>query len=79
MSGNQEAFQKAMNLGHSAAWDQMWEQAASFYRQALDEFPDNPSALANLGLALFEMKDYDNALPIYQPGCQGISAGPCPI
>ena len=66
MTGNQDAFQKAMNLGHSAAWDQLWDQAAVFYRHALEEFPDHPTALTNLGLALFELKDYDNALPVYQ-------------
>jgi len=65
MSGNQEAFQKAINLGYSAAWDQLWDRAAAFYRQALEEFPEHPTALSNLGLALFEMKDYDNALRVY--------------
>jgi cytochrome c-type biogenesis protein CcmH/NrfG len=56
MTINQDAFQKAMNLGHSAAWDQMWDQAARYYRQALDLMPDNPKALTSLGLALFEMQ-----------------------
>ncbi len=79
MSGNQEAFQKAINLGHSAAWDQMWDKAASFYRQALDEFPDNPSALANLGLALFEMKDYDNALRVYSRAAKVSPQDPAPF
>lgn len=68
MSGNQEAYQKAMNLGHSAAWDQQWEQAASYYRQALEEAPDNPAALSSLALALFEMQQYDEALRYYQRG-----------
>ena len=79
MSGNQEEFQKAINLGHSAAWDQMWDRAASFYRQALDEFPDNPSALTNLGLALFEMKDYDNALRIYSRATRVSPQDPAPF
>jgi tetratricopeptide (TPR) repeat protein len=79
MSGNQEAFHKAINLGHSAAWDQMWDRAASFYRQALEEFPDNPSALANLGLALYEMKDYDNALRIYGRAARVSSQDPAPF
>ena len=65
MTGNQDAFQKAMNLGHSAAWDQLWDRAVTFYRYALAEFPDHPTALSNLGLALFELKDYNNALQIY--------------
>ena len=33
-----------MNLGHSAAWDQQWDRAAAYYRQALAEFPDNPTS-----------------------------------
>ncbi len=66
MSGNQEAFQKAMNQGHSAAWDQNWENAAGFYRQALVEAPDHPKALASLGLALFELQDFEEALAVYQ-------------
>ena len=43
-----------MNEGHSAAWDQEWEKAASAYRNALQEMPDHPKALNSLGLALFQ-------------------------
>ncbi|HEX7567562.1 MAG TPA: tetratricopeptide repeat protein [Anaerolineaceae bacterium] len=66
MTGNQEAFQKVMNLGHSAAWEQQWDHAAAYYRQALEEMPDNPMALTSLGLALFELQEFDGALRIYQ-------------
>jgi tetratricopeptide (TPR) repeat protein len=66
MTINQDAFQKAMNLGHSAAWDQMWDQAARYYRQALDLMPDSPKALTSLGLALFEMQYFDEAMVLYQ-------------
>jgi len=66
MAGNQDIFKKAMNAGHSAAWDQEWQKAAGFYSQALDEFPDNPMALSSLGLAFFEMKEYDKSLICYQ-------------
>jgi len=66
MTGNQDAFQKAMNRGHSAAWDQRWELAAGYYRQALEEFPDHAMALTSLGLALYEMEDYDGAMDCYQ-------------
>lgn len=76
MTGNQDAFQKAMNLGHSAAWDQLWDRAAGFYRQALEEFPEHPGALSNLGLALFELKDYDNALRVYQRAAQASPQDP---
>ena len=55
-----------MNSGHSAAWEQQWDHAAAFYRQALDELPDNPMALSSLGLALYEMQDFEAALRVYQ-------------
>lgn len=55
-----------MNKGHSAAWDQEWEQAARYYRAALEEFPDHPAALSNLGLALFELQDFEEALQVYK-------------
>lgn len=66
MPGNQQIFEKAMSAGHSAAWDQQWEQAAGHYRTALEQFPDHTGALTNLGLALFEMSDFDTALKVYQ-------------
>lgn len=65
MSGREDVFQKMMNQGHSAAWDQAWERAAGFYRQALEEFPDRPQALTSLGLALFEMQDFEESLRYY--------------
>jgi tetratricopeptide (TPR) repeat protein len=55
-----------MNQGHSAAWDQKWEKAAGFYRQAIDISPDNATALTSYGLALFELKDFDEALGLYE-------------
>jgi len=66
MSGRKDVFQQAMNQGHSAAWDQLWDLAARFYRQALEEFPDNPQALTNLGLALIELHEYEKALDCYR-------------
>lgn len=55
-----------MNQGHSAAWDQDWDKSVELYRQALEEVPDHPSALASLGLAHFQLKQYDEALREYQ-------------
>ncbi len=65
MPGREEIFQKAMNDGHSAAWDQDWEKAAAAYRRALQEAPDHPKALNSLGLALFQLSKYEEALQIY--------------
>jgi tetratricopeptide (TPR) repeat protein len=79
MSGNQERFQQAMNQGHSAAWDQAWDKAASFYQQALVEFPDHPKALTSLALALYELHEYDEALKNYQRAAQISPNDPVPL
>jgi tetratricopeptide (TPR) repeat protein len=66
MPGRDDVFQKAMNEGHSAAWDQEWQKAASAYRRALEEFPDHAKALNSLGLALYQLNQVDEALQIYK-------------
>lgn len=79
MTGNQDIFQKAMERGHSAAWEQRWDQAARFYRQALDEIPDHPMALTSLALALFQMQDFDQALRCYLRAAQLAPTDPIPF
>ena len=44
MPEREDVFQKAMNEGHSAAWDQDWRKAAAEYRKALQELPDQPKS-----------------------------------
>ncbi|HPC05521.1 MAG TPA: tetratricopeptide repeat protein, partial [Anaerolineaceae bacterium] len=66
MNSENPVFNNAMKSGHSAAWDQQWEQAAENYRVALKEIPDHPAALANLGLVLYETRQFDEALQCYQ-------------
>ena len=78
MAGNQDAFKKAMNAGHSAAWDQEWQKAAGFYSAALDEFPEHPLALSSLGLAYFEMQDFQNSLICYQHAAHMAPNDPIP-
>ena len=58
MTEYQEEVQKALSLGNSAAWDQDWEKAATFYRQVLEYDPNHSKALTSLGLALLKMKKY---------------------
>lgn len=65
MSGREDIFQKAMNEGHSAAWDQEWDKASAAYRRALQESPDHPKALNSLGLALYQLGNMEEALQIY--------------
>jgi len=65
MSERDDIFQKAMNEGHSAAWDQEWDKAVSAYRRALQEIPDQPKALNSLGLALYQLGRLEESLQIY--------------
>ena len=79
MTGNRELFIKVMSQGHSAAWEQKWEQAAGYYRQALAEIADDPTALNSLGLALFEMREYGEALKYYQQAARSVPEDPLPF
>jgi tetratricopeptide (TPR) repeat protein len=79
MTGNQDRFKKAMNQGHSAAWDQQWDKAAEYYHQALAELPDNPTALTSLGLAYYEMEDFLEAQKYYQRATQITPNDPVPF
>ncbi len=79
MSGDLQAFRYSMNQGHSSAWDQDWEKAATFYRMALAEFPDNFNALTNLALSLFEQKKFGEALDYYQRAAKVSPNDPLPL
>lgn len=79
MPGREDIFQKAMNEGHSAAWDQEWSKAALAYRQALQEIPDHPKALNSLGLALYQQAHFDEALQIYKRVAQISPTDPVPM
>lgn len=79
MSGREEVFQQAMNMGYSAAWDQSWERAAEHYRQALKVIPDHPKALTSLGLALYEMGQYQESLQYYVQAATATPEDPLPL
>lgn len=65
MSNRQADLQKLISRGHSAAWDQNWNDAAEYYRQALEMDSENIKAITSLGLALFEMREYRESLEQY--------------
>jgi tetratricopeptide (TPR) repeat protein len=79
MPGREDIFQKSMNEGHSAAWDQEWSKAAAAYRKALQEMPDQPKALNSLGLALFQLGEFDEAMQIYKRVAQISPQDPVPM
>ncbi|MBT5337438.1 MAG: tetratricopeptide repeat protein, partial [Chloroflexi bacterium] len=66
MAENDGIFHNAMIQGHSAAWDQEWSDAADLYRKAVEQNPSNPMAITSLGLALYELKKYSEALVCYK-------------
>ncbi len=65
MAGREDVFQKAMNEGHSAAWDQNWDEAAKAYLKALAEFPESAKALNSYALAQYQLQRFDAALKAY--------------
>lgn len=79
MTVEYDQFTSLMNQGHSAAWEQNWEQAASFYREALSLNEDSPPALSSLGLALIELGQQPEALRCYQRCAQLEPENPLPF
>ncbi len=79
MTEQNELFQKAMSSGHSAAWDQHWSKAAASYRTALTEIPDHPKALSSLGLALYQLQEFSQALETYRRLAQISPKDPIPF
>jgi tetratricopeptide (TPR) repeat protein len=78
MTGRQDLFEESMSLGHSAAWEMQWDRAIEFYRKALAEFPEDPTALSNLGLALLETDHLEEALIAYQKARESAPDNPIP-
>jgi tetratricopeptide (TPR) repeat protein len=79
MTGRQDLFDESMRLGHSAAWDLQWDRAIQFYRKALAEFPDNPSGLSSLGLALLETGELKESLSLYRRAAKTSPDDPIPV
>lgn len=79
MPGNREAYERAMNAGHNAAWDREWPMAVSAYGQAIQEIPDDHDAHIHLGLALLELGRLDDALKVYTRAHQLAPDDPIPL
>ncbi len=78
MVDTEKLYHESMNAGHSAAWDLEWERAAQHYRKALEARPDDYQALTSLGLALFELHDYEGALQAYAQAAKVMPQDPVP-
>ncbi len=75
----EQRYQQAMNQGHTAAWDQDWNRAATFYGQALDENPDDPKALSNLALAFLNLQEFEKSLKFYLRAAEVAPNDPVPL
>ncbi len=65
MTEQNPELKELLTKGNSAAWDKNWNDAAVYYQQALDIDPDNFKALTNIGLAYYEMREFQEALNAY--------------
>ncbi|GAG74732.1 unnamed protein product, partial [marine sediment metagenome] len=65
MTEQNPELKELLSKGNSAAWEQNWNDAAVYYQQALDIDPNNFKALTNIGLAYYEMREFQEALNAY--------------
>ncbi|MEW6405768.1 MAG: tetratricopeptide repeat protein [Chloroflexota bacterium] len=75
----EQRYQQAMNRGHTAAWDREWDRAVAFYRQALEEKPDDPKALSNLALAFLNLQEFEKSLRHYLRAAEVAPNDPLPL
>lgn len=79
MAGNVKLFQQAMDLGHTSAWDQDWSKAIAAYARAIQEIPEDTTALNSLGFALLQVKKYPESLKVYTRAHQIDPNDPIPL
>jgi tetratricopeptide (TPR) repeat protein len=79
MPGNRQIYEQAMNMGHSAAWDQDWDRAIAAYGRAVQEMPEDPAAHNSLGLALLQSRRLEDALKVYTRAHQLSPDDPIPL
>ncbi len=66
MVGDRVRFEEEIQKANDCVWAEQWREAASAYRQALAEFPDNDSALMGFAWALLNAGELDGALGVYE-------------
>lgn len=79
MADQEKVYQSEMNQGHSAAWDQKWDQAAEHYRLAVEAVPGKVQAINNLGLAYFQLQKYQESEACYKQAAKLTPDDPLPV
>jgi len=65
LAGDKKVYDKAISAGLNFAWEGKWDQALAAYKEALEEMPDDPVVHNHLGLAYFQLEQYEPALEAY--------------
>lgn len=79
MAGNREEYQRQMDIGNDAGWKGQWAIAVDAFTKAIQEFPDEPDAHVNLGLALLRDGQFNPALKVYKRAAQLAPEDPEPL
>jgi tetratricopeptide (TPR) repeat protein len=79
MNDQEKTYQEAMSLGHSAAWDQKWEEAVKYYRRAVQAAPGRVQGINNLGLAYFQLNKFTEAEACYKQSVKLSKDDPLPV
>ena len=79
MDDQEKTYQEAMSLGHSAAWDQKWEEAVNYYRRAVQVVPGRVQGINNLGLAYFQLNKFTEAEACYKQAAKLSKDDPLPV
>ncbi len=66
MAANRYLFEEAIQKANDSVWAEAWDSAASSYRRALAEFPDDVSALMGYAWALLNRKNLAEAIVAYR-------------
>ena len=65
MAGDRTIFERSMQAGDDAAWNQEWDSAIDAYMAAIREFPASTQACNSLGYALFQAGRLEDAYKVY--------------
>lgn len=65
MAGNRQRFEQALQRADELIWQNKWSEAVEAYQRALQEFPEDNSALIGYAWALFNVGDLERAAEIY--------------
>ncbi|MGC9521443.1 MAG: tetratricopeptide repeat protein [Anaerolineae bacterium] len=65
MPGNRLRFEEAVQKANDFVWAERWDEAVEAYHRALEEFPDDDSALMGYAWALLNSHRNDEALSAY--------------